>query len=1109
MQPFGYPVGTNTPLNGFESLREVIVIARLPKAKFKVLAMTSPRHSLFLLLAACACLYGPGNLVANGQSGEAPASADDSPDDDDVSCSVENCRNTRLPSVFLEPEVCQYDQPAQRGGALVAGMFDLHTKFDGRQYSCPARNFQGWDAVVNTQAFLYARELAIQNLGSSVRQLSQLLMDRFNATLDELLGFNIRDTCSSSLLSTVHTINLTLDAIPEATTGDTCTPRVQIFIGPASSSEVASISQILSAKNIPQISFWASSSTFDDTFEYPYLFRTVPSDTHQVKALVDLIEHFGWTYIAVVASIDSLYGQSGLESLRREISERSWKNLDNNMICIGQEHSISHLELNHTRAIIKQLRHDPQIKVIVVFAQLADATSFLQLMVRESYTDVVLLGSEDWINRLDFNSQFPPSKMEAMNAKLPPVFGFAPRPLQREYLDRVTDNMARIFQDPERLAPYWAANPWLKLYLENSLQCHLDGPSSRWCGNRRRFQRNCSDDEVFLETVPNLLASQPLLQAVSLAMTAMLMSIGNSSANIRRGRPQTCINTGGIEVRCLLSNLAVPCDDVVALVPDQHKVFSDDPNETPHCLLFDSCTQSALPFYYLLNLHLNTSGSPSLAMEKLGSWNGFPYRFEERLTMNSDGRIDWKVNGNLSSSGNVSAVPNSTCVEECSTGHISVMDELLPCCFFCEPCPNQTVSTMGTCTECDPGMMPNKLLSACIEIPGEYIGLTSSYGMFILVEACLGMVCLLFTVIVIWKYRESPHIKACDIHLSVVMLLAGQLAFISAIIALRQPSNTQCRLILLFSSPWTLICSATVLAKTNRLQRLFNASAFIQLKLLSTPVQIVLVALLAFIGEAIAIAAVTISNPDVERLLVNRNTVQLVCRSSKFTPWYGSIVAYNILLIGVCLVVAFRVRKLPERYNEARLIFMASFCTFMVWLGLGPAFFITTGRLQPFIVALANSAQIWSLWACLFSPRLYQVLSPKAKAKSRRARYGRSTTSTFDHSSRQADKSYSRSSEHSARMRRSKFSSIGSSATVISDCGSEMLAVSPKSSVTSHSADGLLPSMPEDSTVADDTVSFHIAEALSTCSTLANGGLVDDDTEAVDSQSPVVTVHIV
>ena len=58
--------------------------------------------------------------------------------------------------------------------------------------------------------------------------------------------------------------------------------------------------------NVSSISGSATSAELS-SLSYDHFFRTVPSDTFLAKAMVDLVTHFNWSYVAVVALYDS-YG---------------------------------------------------------------------------------------------------------------------------------------------------------------------------------------------------------------------------------------------------------------------------------------------------------------------------------------------------------------------------------------------------------------------------------------------------------------------------------------------------------------------------------------------------------------------------------------------------------------------------------------------------------------------------------------------------------------------------------------------------------------------------------------------------------------------------------
>ena len=65
---------------------------------------------------------------------------------------------------------------------------------------------------------------------------------------------------------------------------------------------------------VPVVSYFATSHELSDTNRFPFFFRTVPSDRFQVKAIVDILRHFNWKYVALLHSFES-YGIHGANDI--------------------------------------------------------------------------------------------------------------------------------------------------------------------------------------------------------------------------------------------------------------------------------------------------------------------------------------------------------------------------------------------------------------------------------------------------------------------------------------------------------------------------------------------------------------------------------------------------------------------------------------------------------------------------------------------------------------------------------------------------------------------------------------------------------------------------
>ena len=160
----------------------------------------------------------------------------------------------------------------------------MYTKSETTELECGDRlRLSGF---MLAHAMLYAIE--------KVNALDYILQ---NITLEA----KIYDTCRSQTIASGHTkefIKMTLQ--PE--------PDVQLagIIGPSVSDVSAKVASILQVFEIPQISPKSTSVLLNDRDLYRYFMRTVPPDSFQTAAMVDICRKFNWTYVLTVNSAGRL-----------------------------------------------------------------------------------------------------------------------------------------------------------------------------------------------------------------------------------------------------------------------------------------------------------------------------------------------------------------------------------------------------------------------------------------------------------------------------------------------------------------------------------------------------------------------------------------------------------------------------------------------------------------------------------------------------------------------------------------------------------------------------------------------------------------------------------
>jgi len=74
----------------------------------------------------------------------------------------------------------------------------------------------------------------------------------------------------------------------------------------------------------------------------------------------------------------------------------------------------------------------------------------------------------------------------------------------------------------------------------------------------------------------------------------------------------------------------------------------------------------------------------------------------------------------------------------------------------------------------------------------------------------------------------------------------------------------------------------------------------------------------------------------------DRRSVILRCKTSNVSIVMSLM--YNMVLIALCTVYAFKTRNIPENFNEAKYIAFTMYSTCIVWSAFVPIYFGTDGR---------------------------------------------------------------------------------------------------------------------------------------------------------------------
>ncbi|GAA6112023.1 taste receptor type 1 member 1-like [Tachysurus ichikawai] len=156
------------------------------------------------------------------------------------------------------------------------------------------------------------------------------------------------------------------------------------LVGPYGSTEALAIAPLFMMDLIPMISYASSSYDLSNKWLYPSFLRTVPTNQDIIMVIINLIQHFGWNWVAFISSDDS-YSQNGLELFRSTIKDTS--------ICLAFFYEIT-LNSNYTE-ILKRI-DSLSINVIIVFTLEDTARAFVETAVRINIRDKVWIAGDAW-----------------------------------------------------------------------------------------------------------------------------------------------------------------------------------------------------------------------------------------------------------------------------------------------------------------------------------------------------------------------------------------------------------------------------------------------------------------------------------------------------------------------------------------------------------------------------------------------------------------------------------------------------------------------------------------------------------------------------------------
>ncbi|XP_054598488.1 extracellular calcium-sensing receptor [Nothobranchius furzeri] len=739
------------------------------------------------------------------------------------------------------------------------------------------------------------------------------------------LGYQIHDTCASVIVAANVAFQLLNGQDTVFYENRSCSQSgvVLAVVGDSTSTTSISLSRIIGSFNVPLVSYYATCACLSDKQQFPTFFRTIPSDQFQADALAKLVKHFGWTWIGAVRS-DSDYGNFGMVSFLAAAQREG--------ICVEYSEAFFRTDSQSKIQKVADVIRRSSAMVVLAFATSEDMSVLIDELNQEPTPPRQWIGSEGWIN--------DPYLMSF--SYFAGAIGVA---IQKSVIPGLRDFLMDL--SPAQVA----ASSVLTEFWEDAFNCT---PTK----NASPKKKECDGTED-IKLLKNPYTETSQLRATNMVYKAVY-AIAHAIHN----------------AVCQETNFTAQCDRNIKLESKQVLTELKKVNFTQngYPVSFDA-NGDPVAFYELVNWQKSESGVIELVT--VGYYDAsLPTGQEFHISRN----ITWVEGG--------AQVPVSVCSKSCPPGTRKVLQKGKPiCCYDCIPCPEGQVANRTDSPDCFPcpsELWPNAQRDACFPKPVEFLSYDEVLAIILAAFSVSGACLAIITAAIFFHHRTTPIVRANNSELSFLLLFSLTLCFLCSLTFIGAPSDWSCMLRHTAFGITFVLCISCVLGNTVVVLMAFKATlpGSNVMKWFGPPQQRMTVVLFTFIQVLICTVWLLLSPPfPMKNLSTYKEKIILECALGSAVGFWA-VLGYIGLLAVFCFVLAVLARKLPDNFNEAKLITFSMLIFCAVWLTFIPAYVSSPGKFTVAVEIFAILASSFGLILCIFAPKCFIILfQPEKNSK--------------------------------------------------------------------------------------------------------------------------------
>ncbi|TRZ03242.1 hypothetical protein DNTS_008915, partial [Danionella cerebrum] len=484
-------------------------------------------------------------------------------------------------------------------------------------------------------------------------------------------------------------------------------PPVIGIVGDPGSTHSIAISSVLGLFKMPMVSYFATCSCLSDRKKYPSFFRTIPSDAFQVRAMIQILRHFGWTWVGLLFSDDD-YGIHASQSFHKDVHLFGG--------CVGFSEMLP--RDNNPKDIERIVRviQTSTVRVVVVFSTEAYLLPLMDEVVLQNVTGRQWIASEAWATSPVFLTQ----------RLLPFLGGTLGIAIRRGEIQGLQEFLFQLQpKNDER-------NNMVRIFWENMFGCKFNPGSGE--------EKRCSGEEDLRNTNSAYTDVSELRPSYNVYKTVYALAHAlHDLMQCEGGRGPF----GGKS-----------CADVNNLQPWQLVHYLQKVNFTTgfgDSVSFDK-NGDALAIYDVMNWQRSFDGSITVRTVGVVNEGAAPGKV---LTLNEDA-IFWNFK--------INEPPRSVCSESCPPGTRRATKKGLPvCCFDCLPCGDGEISNVTDaieCTKCPEEFWSNPEKDQCVPKEVEFLSYEDPLGISLTTASLLGTCICVLVLVIFALHHNTPIVRA-------------------------------------------------------------------------------------------------------------------------------------------------------------------------------------------------------------------------------------------------------------------------------------------------------------------------------------------------------------